>query len=163
MTVPIKGGRPRTIPTREELEKRIEEYRKYIIVNQKPWTIERLCQFLDIDNEALLEYATHEEYSEPIKRIRAEIKANKVEFMHTAKNPAGVIFDMKNNEGWSDKREVDITSGGKAIDFSKPDNVTVEFSNYVNQFIMDESRRQAAAALEGPEDVQEIECENDED
>lgn len=49
-------------------------------------------------------------YSEPIKRLETASLAYKNDFLYSGKNPAGAIFDLKNNHGWVDRSE-QVVSG----------------------------------------------------
>ena len=60
-----------------------------------------------------------EEVSEAIKRIETVLEARLAKGALTGKYVASVaIFSLKNNHGWTDKSEVDVTSGGKTISVS---------------------------------------------
>jgi hypothetical protein len=95
-----------------------------------PYTIEGLALALDfLSREALLNYEKaegYEEYFGTIKRAKLKVQQNKiVNGMMGIYNPAVAIFDLKNNHGYKDKNETDITSGGEKLALPQiylPDN-----------------------------------------
>jgi len=100
-------GRPLKFKTVEELQDKIEEYKKWVIDNEKPLTIERLACFLGCDRETLLNYEKlegREKFFGTIKAIKSFILADKSERLNSPEgNKAGVIFDLKNNHGFKDR------------------------------------------------------------
>lgn len=79
-----------------------------------PYTIEGLCDVLQCDRVTLLNYEKqqgYEEYFSTIKRAKNKIQRNKLERGLTGIAPAAMtIFDLKNNHGYKDKSEQDLTS-----------------------------------------------------
>lgn len=89
-----------------------------------PYTIEGLCDALECDRDTLLNYQKkegYEEYFGIVKRAKLKVQRNKVERgLDGDSNPAVTIFDLKNNHGYKDKVEQDITSKGESLnDISK--------------------------------------------
>ena len=107
-------GRPLKFRTKEELEGKIADYRKYIDETGKPMTMERLACFLGCSCETLRHYGKNKEnFSATIKGIRDEIAADKLERLNSGKgSPAGIIFDLKNNHGMKDKIDQTIEHKG---------------------------------------------------
>ncbi len=102
----MPGGRPMKFKNKEELQKRIEEYFEWAEKNKKPLTIERLAYFLDVDRDTILRYSKTDEFYGTIKRARTYILSDKVERLTGGVGSAtGIIFDLKNNEGWKDKND----------------------------------------------------------
>jgi len=63
---------------------------------------------------SLFDYATrnagHEAFAATIKRAKLRIEAQRVEALVMCRgNPAGMIFDLKNNFGWRDAQAVEVT------------------------------------------------------
>ena len=131
------GGRPRKYSTVAEMQEGIETYfarcdarvvedvtKRGDIVNVKkpePYTVQGLAVALDLTTKGLLDYEEREEFSSTIKRARARIEANKVRHMLDGDGyGAGYIFDLKNNHGWRDKQDVNIT-GDVNLHFDKED------------------------------------------
>lgn len=72
----------------------------------KPLTITGLAVFLDTTRRTLLDYeARNDEFSHTIKIAKARIENFTEEQLFTNKNTAGVIFNMVNNYGWTNKQE----------------------------------------------------------
>ena len=124
----MKEGRPLKFESVAELDEKIIEYKAYVNEKQVPMTLERLACFLNCNSELLREYGRNkEEFSETIKKIRNEIKADKLERLNAGKgSPAGIIFDVKNNHGYRDKQEITqhhtgSLSLGKAFENLKDD------------------------------------------
>jgi len=121
----MPAGRPLKFKTVEELDIKIQSYFDSCFEevvdgevkkkNQiKPLTITGLAIFLDTSRDTLLDYKEKPEYSDSIKKALA-VCENYAEEKLFGNNVAGVIFNLKNNYGWKDKTEQDITSGGKSI------------------------------------------------
>jgi hypothetical protein len=120
MTVPGVGGAPLKF-TPEELENKIKDFWVWIKKNEKPPTLERLYCFLECDKELLNQYEHRAEFAETVKKAKREILAGKVENLHVARNPAGTIFDLKNNHGWVDKQDISVDV--KHVSFTGEDEI----------------------------------------
>jgi hypothetical protein len=74
-----------------------------------PYTVEGLCELLECDRDTLLNYEKmkgYEEYFGIIKRAKLKIQRDKMERgLDGDSNPAVTIFDLKNNHGYKDKQE----------------------------------------------------------
>jgi len=73
-----------------------------------------LAYWLDMATETLRAYGLKDEYSATIKRAKQRIEMS-LEQSLAGTAVTGSIFNLKNNFGWKDKTETDLTSGGKAI------------------------------------------------
>lgn len=118
-----KAGRPkgaRKYKTVKDLEEKIKEYFEYCdsqriwtekSLHVKPYTISGLCVFLDIDRATLLRYEEiDKDFCNTIKRAKQKIENNIEEnAMMGILNPTVSIFNLKNNFGWKDKTEQEIT------------------------------------------------------
>jgi hypothetical protein len=117
----MASGRPRKFKTVEDMQKLIDAYfescwcdeidelgnvRK---VNIRPYTVTGLCIALDTNRMSLLEYQKDDEFAYAIKRAKAKCENFAEESLFMGKNPAGVIFSLKNNYGWKDKNETELT------------------------------------------------------
>jgi hypothetical protein len=123
-------GRPRKYETVDSMSEAIEAYfrkcdgrvvkevvtqsGKKVLVDvpkPEPYTIQGIAVWLDLTTEGLREYQMREEFSVTIKKAKQRIEANKVVHMLDGDgSTTGYIFDLKNNHGWKDKR--DIAVGG---------------------------------------------------
>ena len=112
----MPAGRPLKFQTVDELETLIEGYFTHCDMEKEPYTITGLALWLDTSRETLLDYQGREEYSDTIKRAKLKCE-NWVEkgMLGNKVNPTAGIFNLKNNYGWRDKTEQDVTSGGKPI------------------------------------------------
>lgn len=136
MAVPKKKnpvGRPLAFKSVEELEQKIEEYFTFCdnriqqiysakqdavieVINPEPYTMSGLAYHIGIDRDTILNYSKKEEYFGTIKRARDKVQAD-VERRMNDKNTftPGLIFNAKNNFGWKDRTETDITSQGDKL------------------------------------------------
>jgi len=122
-----KVGRPKEYPTVEKMADKIVEYFDYCdnriqqvysksadgvieVINPAPYGIEGLSAFLDITRKTLSDYAKLPEFRNTIKKARQKIAGN-VEERLMEKNPTGAIFNLKNNFGWKDKQEMELSGG----------------------------------------------------
>lgn len=117
----MSAGRPLKYKNVEELQNAIDAYflscedPEQEGVYKRPITITGLANALDTSRETLLEYEERPEYVDTIKRAKGKIHQYVEEYLFTGKNQTGAIFNLKNNYGWKDKTEQDITSAGKPI------------------------------------------------
>lgn len=105
---PNKGGRPRLYDDPIFFEERVEQYFDECAKNGRPPTIAGIGYFLGFeDRDSFARYADYEGFSRTVKRARLRIEAAKNEMLFSRDySTAGVIFDLKNNHGWSDKVEI---------------------------------------------------------
>ena len=139
------GGRPLKFESAEELQEKIDLYFKDCdphiedveilkdilgsdgkptgdvegritqrITKQKPYTITGLALALDTTRETLLDYEAKDEFSDTIKKAKQRCH-NYAETMLFNSNPAGPIFNLKNNYGWRDKVEQENAGEQKII------------------------------------------------
>ena len=114
----LKAGRPFKFPTVRALKARIKDYFDYVKSHDVPLTIERLCCFLDCSRNTLLNYQARDEFAPIITRVKREILANKAEMLLSNKgNTQGIIFDLKNNHGYRDKQDVEMSRPATFAEF----------------------------------------------
>jgi len=112
----MAGGRPLKFETPEELDEKINEYfTKCEQKGERPFITE-LAYYLDTSRETLREYKERPEYVDSIKKalMRCEMALEK-NLIEGKINPTGTIFNLKNNYGWKDKTETDVTTNGESI------------------------------------------------
>lgn len=127
------AGRPLKFKSVEELQNAIDSY--FLSCEDlekegfyiKPLTITSLAVFLDTSRETLLNYEEKDEYFGTIKKAKEKIHAWTEEQLYRNTQVTGVIFNLKNNYGWKDKTETDMTTNGKdmapvLVKFLKNDN-----------------------------------------
>lgn len=116
-----KEGRPLKFESVKQMQNAIDLYflsctdpedeNKYI----RPLTITGLANALDTTRDLLIDYAEKDEFSDTIKRAKGKIHQYVEEYLFNGKNQTGAIFNLKNNYGWKDKTEQDLTTGGEKI------------------------------------------------
>ncbi|MFS4438605.1 terminase small subunit [Paracoccaceae bacterium GXU_MW_L88] len=110
------GGRPLKFESVEALEEMIESYFVDCDQSKKPYTVSGLAVWLDTSRQTLINYEDKEEYFDTIKRAKARCEAWVEENALMSKtNATFSIFNLKNNFGWKDKTEQDVTSNGESI------------------------------------------------
>lgn len=131
------GGRPSLYKTPEALEKKIDEYFESIkgsfelvkktdeegnMFEEREWTklpepatITGLCLFVGFESrQSFYDYEKKPEFSYTIKRAKLRIENSYEVSGLSTKTPTFHIFALK-NLGWSDKQEIDHTTGGDKI------------------------------------------------
>ncbi len=111
------AGRPLKFKTVKELQDAVDAY--FDSEPEETWTITGLALALDTYRSVLIDYGTRDEYSYTIKKAK-EMVHNSYEKDLRKKGRSGDIFALK-NFGWSDRQEVDHTTGGEKM------NLTVQF------------------------------------
>lgn len=101
------GGRPRLYSDPIFFEERVEQYFDDCTSKGEPPTIAGISYFLGFeDRDSFMHYGQYEGFSRTVKRSRLRIEAAKNGMLFSKEySTAGVIFDLKNNHGWSDKVE----------------------------------------------------------
>lgn len=101
-------GRPPKFTCPDTFDRLVESY---FIQENKPWTVTGVALWLDINKDTLVEYGKKPQYSATVKRARERIEQQLEQMLLTqGTNTVGIIFNLKNNFGWKDKQEVDISS-----------------------------------------------------
>lgn len=114
----MKVGRPAKWNSPEELSELIEAYFIDCKEREEPPMITEMCVFLDTTRETLLDYQSKEGFSDTIKRAKTRCEAAVEKGILLGKmNATAGIFNLKNNYGWRDKTEQDITTGGEKLVF----------------------------------------------
>jgi len=153
-----KGGRPLKFETPEKLQVKIDEYfdrcdtgkmvtkiQNWLVLKAKapyPYTVEGLCVYLDIDRKTLLAYQWEREGSpnndteflHTVNKAKEKILQNLKERALMWENNAAVsIFNLKNNYGYKDQTQTEIswpnwTTPFSAVEISIIDNEISEKS-----------------------------------
>lgn len=108
----MTAGRPPKFKTAEALQDKADEYFDMCKDDEKPYTVSGLCYHLGFaDKCSFTDYEKRPKFSYTIKRLRLRIEQSKNEMLLIRGNPIpGVIFDLKNNHGWSDKHDTEETT-----------------------------------------------------
>lgn len=95
--------------TQEQLQKGIDEYFKNCDEKGKPYTMTGLALSLGIDRTTLINYGERDLFSTQLKIAKAKVEEQLEECLYRLGNNSGVIFNLKNNYGWVDKQEQEVT------------------------------------------------------
>lgn len=127
------GGRPKLFKTVEELEEKIQEYfaycdarvvqgydnktnEQFAYVSPEPYTMSGLAYYLGMDRKSLLNYKNTDEFFHTVKAARDRVEMDIDRRLNDKGTfTPGLIFNLKNNFGWKDQTQQDITSGGQPI------------------------------------------------
>lgn len=118
-------GRPLQYKTLKELQDAVDEYflfcdnrtkkiydekkgAEYMISDPAPYTMSGLANRLNLSRQGLLDYDERDQFLDTIKKARNKVQED-VETRLMEKAPTGAIFNLKNNFGWKDKTETDVT------------------------------------------------------
>lgn len=83
-----------------------------------PPTVGGLCEFLGIHRSTWNDYCNpelHPEFSDTTTRARGSMRAYLETELLTRKDVKGVIFDLQNNYGYTDRKEIEIGSETKKL------------------------------------------------
>lgn len=129
-------GRPRIFETPEDLMETFSKWRSEFApggdrhANGEIPDIEGFCDYIDSYRELFYEYSKKEEFSQTIAQIKNWIYHRKKQLaMQNKMNATVYVFDAKNNHGYVDKTEQDITTNGENI--AQPID-----ANMLTQFLM---------------------------
>lgn len=89
-----------------------------IYIQIKPFTVTGLAVALDTTRDVILDYENkpeNAEFSNTIKKAKQMIQQYAEDYLFNGKNPTGAIFNLKNNWGWVDRRETDLTTKGDKL------------------------------------------------
>lgn len=104
------GGRPKKFNSPAKLQKLIDAYYEDCDAREVPYTIEGLAYACDCDRKTITNYAKDSEFFLTIKRAREKVLAQLAELAISGKgNPTSIIFNLKNNYGYADKTETELS------------------------------------------------------
>lgn len=119
-------GKPLIFKTVEELQAAVDQYfdecdnrmkeihtkegEAVAITVPEPYTMSGLAYALGISRQTLIDYENRDEYVDTIKRARARVERDvERRLLEGTSGAAGPIFNLKNNFGWKDKKELEAT------------------------------------------------------
>jgi hypothetical protein len=116
MTDKNKGGRPLKFETVKELQKKIDAYFKKCDDDEDPYSITGLALALKCERHTIVNYGKKEEFFTTVSHARLRVE-NCIEVGSLKGDlvPASCNFNLKNNFGWKDKTEHDLTSSDKSM------------------------------------------------
>lgn len=128
-----KVGRPKLFTDPDELQRQIDAYfdkcdrrlkQKFVaktgevveVLDPEPYTMSGLAYELGMDRKSLINYSRDDVFFHTVKDARAKVERD-VEARMNDKDQftPGLIFNAKNNFGWKDKTETDVTTNGESI------------------------------------------------
>lgn len=80
-----------------------------------PPSVGGLCAFLGIHRSTWAEYCKNEEFSDTTTHARGRMQAWREEQLVTRKDVKGIVFDLENNYGYREQKQVQVT--GSVEDF----------------------------------------------
>ncbi len=102
-----KGGRPPKYSSPAIMQEKIDRYFATCIKEKQPPTVTGLAMALDMSRQDLVNYGRRDKFFATIKKAKGRIEQF-LELKLYGGIVAGVIFNLKNNYGWQDKRETEI-------------------------------------------------------
>ena len=102
-----KGGRPKKYKEVEIMQQKINKYFEECNKNNEPYTVTGLCLALDICRDTLLEYSKDKRFSDTIKKAKLKVENYLERHLITDSSTTGIIFNLKNNFGWTDKQQLE--------------------------------------------------------
>lgn len=120
-------ARPPKYKTVEELQAVVEEYfahcdnrikevhkpdgETYGYSNPEPYTMSGLAYYLGMSRQALIDYKNKDAFLDTIKKARARVEFDVERRMNDKDTfTPGLIFNAKNNFGWKDKTETELSN-----------------------------------------------------
>jgi hypothetical protein len=108
------SGSGKKYPTPELLSEAIEKYFEKCDEAKKPYTMSGLALSLGFsERKSLLNYKKepgYEMYFEVLNKAKLRMEAQIEEYLMTKQSVAGIIFNAKNNYGFTDTQTIDLTS-----------------------------------------------------
>jgi hypothetical protein len=103
----MAAGRPLKIKSAEEMQAKIDEY--FAMCNdENPPLVSGLAYHLDMNTESLRRYSADEQFYATVKRAKQRVEMY-LEKRLQQQSPVGSIFSLKNNFGWKDKTEQELS------------------------------------------------------
>lgn len=83
--------------------------KRKIITEQQPYLITGLALHLGTSRETLLDYQERDGFSDAIKEAKLKCESFAEGNLYSGRNVTGSIFNLKNNYGWKDTKQLDGT------------------------------------------------------
>lgn len=103
----MPAGRPPKFETPEEMQVSIDAYFASCDDDNPP-LISGLAYHLGMTTESLRRYGEDDEFSATVKRAKQRVEMA-LEKRLSQQSPVGAIFSLKNNFGWKDKTEQELS------------------------------------------------------
>jgi len=122
-------GRPRLYQDHASFVAKVDEYFASLETNGKRPTLAGLSYFMDFeDRETFVRYAEYDDdFSRTVKQTRMRIEDDRWQsLIDKGGFTPGLIFDLKNNHGWKDKTEQELTGAdGGPVQVQKIERVVI--------------------------------------
>lgn len=123
-------GRPRMYDEPEAFSDKVEAYFDETEAKGKHATLAGLSYFMGFaDKQSFVEYENYgADFSITVKRARLRMEADRHDRVISKDSfTPGLIFDLKNNHGWKDKTEQELTGAdGGPVRIEKIERVVVD-------------------------------------
>ena len=110
-----KSGRKPQYESAKQMQALIDKYFDYCLEKNRPLTIGGLAYFLDLTRQGVLNYQGRPGFVDAISRAKRKIQLFAEESLYDKERFKGAQFSLKNNHGWKDKQEVEV-SGNVGLD-----------------------------------------------
>lgn len=105
------GGRPLKYTSVGAVQKAINKYFKECDENGKRYTVTGMALALDTNRDTLINYGKRDGFSDTIRRAKGKIEEQLEQELYREHGQVnGIIFALKNNSGWKDKTESEVTN-----------------------------------------------------
>lgn len=102
-------GRPPKYDTPEEMQEVIDLFFSKCDEDKDPYTITGLALELGMSRQALCDYEKKGEFLDTIKKAKQKVESYAEKSLYRNNQVTGVIFNLKNNFGWVDKQEKELS------------------------------------------------------
>src|SRR5574343_163337 len=127
----MPGGRPLKFKSVEEVEAKLDAYfaacdaktstyvtkegERLQVPDPEPYTITGMALALDTDRKTLINYQERDEFFNAIRRAKQRCEHYAEKSLYKPKIATGVIFNLTNNYGWKDAKELHGPDGNPLI------------------------------------------------
>jgi len=106
---PAPVGRPRKFTDLKLMQKKIDKYFEDCDERKTKYTVPGLARALGFMSRASVwDYGNMPEFNDTIKSAMLKMEQQRAEDLLTENNPVGKIFDLKNNFGWKDEKNLNV-------------------------------------------------------
>ena len=112
----MPAGRPKKFTDVEVLQEKIDKYFADCDERKAKYTVPGLARALGfVSRVSVWEYSKRPEFTNTIKGALLKMEQQRAEDLLTENNPVGKIFDLKNNFGWKDQKDIGVSGGLEII------------------------------------------------
>ena len=105
------AGAPPKYDTVKEMKVLIDQYFMDCDNSDEPYTVTGLALALNLTRKGLIDYENKDnpEFGNTIKRAKQRVESYAEKTLYRGSQVTGVIFNLKNNFGWKDKTETELS------------------------------------------------------